>query len=510
MNLKSNLNFKGKFDLGSINFKLIMVFTFFTLFVVGLIWLLQILFLNSFYQDRKASEVNNFATDMRNVYSIDKREGWKIAKDFADGTDVDVTIEDKKGVLFTPSGSHKRVIETINLDFVDIKRKLADSELNEINYIYEDENNEKTLILAYYLTKPGDEQADESDDILYVIAPLYPLESTIEILKSQLVYMSLFTFLGAILIAFLISRFIAKPLEKLTKNARKMGDGNYEIKFEGGYYSEINELADSLNLAVSKLDKADKYQKDLIANVSHDLKTPLTMVKSYAELIRDISGDNREKRNNHLNIIIDETERLSTLVSDMLDLSAININKATLKREYFNLSAGLEALKPQCDLLSDKGDYVFNWDVEKEIYMYGDKSKIKRSMYNLINNAIKYCGDDKYIEVRLKRKGNNARFEVKDNGKGIPLNEQEDVWSRFFKSSMHHRRPVAGTGLGLPIVKEIIQLHKGKFGLISDVDKGSLFWFEIPLSLGVEITSPEQYEELLEKSLLREENGSPQ
>ncbi len=175
--------------------------------------------------------------------------------------------------------------------------------------------------------------------ILYIVSPLYPVKSTISILRVQLVYITVIAALLALTLALYLARRISRPIKEITHSAAEMGKGNYGVKFKGGHYSEIVELADTLTNASRELEKTDMYQKDLIANVSHDLRTPLTMIKSYAEMIRDLSGDNPEKREAHLNVIIDETNRLNTLVNDMLNMSKMQSRSITIERSNFDIKS---------------------------------------------------------------------------------------------------------------------------------------------------------------------------
>lgn len=477
MILRTKKSFQKFFDLDSIQFKLGLTLVAFTIFVVGLVWLLQILFLRNYYEDMRHSEISRAATHIRSEYLSSREEGWAIAESIIGSSDVEIAFEDSKGVVLSPNGTETLTIRANSAKFKNIKSELEKSGLRELVYTSGNSDKFKTMVAAYYIRN----YKSDKDDILYVIAPLYPVNSTIDILAKQLMYVTFVTIIGSIIVSYFVTRKTLAPIEQITKDAMRMSEGDYNVKFVGGGYREIGELAKALNTTVTELHKADKYKRDLIANVSHDLKTPLTMVKSYAELIRDISGDKPEKRNDHLNIIIQEAERLNTLVTDMLDLSAIHLSKAKLHEEVFNLKTAVEALKPQCDLLEVKENYNFRWQLE-DAYVRGDKSKIKRAMNNLITNAIKYCGNDKFVEIAVQKIDGRARFQVTDHGKGIPKEDIEAVWNRFFKSSIHHVRPDIGTGLGLPIVKEIIDLHKGKSGVESQMDKGSTFWFELKLA----------------------------
>jgi len=205
------------------------------------------------------------------------------------------------------------------------------------------------------------------------------------------------------------------------------------------------------------------------------------MIKSYAEMIRDLSGDNPPKRNAHLNVIIEETDRLNSLVNDMLNLSRMQSRKIVLEKAPFDFGKAAEAILSSYDILTENDGYHIEFNCDSSTFMVnGDEAKIKQVMSNLINNAVKYCGEDKKIIVDVNRVGKKVRFAVTDHGKGIAPDEVTHVWERYYKSSTHHVRPTDGSGLGLSIVKEILNLHKADFDVTSEVGKGSTFWFQLP------------------------------
>ena len=158
----------------------------------------------------------------------------------------------------------------------------------------------------------------------------------------QLFYITFISLFLALTMAYLMATRISRPIRNITSSAAEMGKGNYGVKFRGGQFSELTELASTLTAASRELEKTNLYQKDLIANVSHDLKTPLTMIKSYAEMIRDLSGNNPEKRDKHLAVIIEKTDRLNTLVNDMLSLSRMQRRTTALERTGFDIGAHLK------------------------------------------------------------------------------------------------------------------------------------------------------------------------
>ena len=245
-------------------------------------------------------------------------------------------------------------------------------------------------------------------------------------------------------------------------------------------YKEIVELSESLNYAEHELSNADQMQKELIANVSHDFKTPLTMIKAYASMIQDFSGEDPEKRNKHAQVIIDEADRLAALVNDMLDLSKIRAGLEALKTSLFNLSDYLRMVVSRFDYLTETAGYRFVTDIADDLYVEADKDKIGQVLYNLIGNAVNYTGEDKTVTVRLYGENGIVHFTVTDTGKGISPEEIDTIWERYYRSRETHKRPVKGTGLGLSIVKTILTKHRFAFGVRSEVGKGSTFYVDFP------------------------------
>ncbi|MDE7297003.1 MAG: HAMP domain-containing histidine kinase, partial [Clostridia bacterium] len=299
-------------------------------------------------------------------------------------------------------------------------------------------------------------------------------------------WMSLFTGALSLVLAFIASGVVAllitKPVTEVTERAKELARGNYSLDFRKNYFcTEMTELSEALESARTEISKADEVQKELIANVSHDFKTPLTMIKAYASMIREISGDDKEKRDAHAQVIIDESDRLTALVGDLLDLSRLRAGMTENTSTVFNLSEDVYRVAGRFDYLTETDGYKVEVLVEEDIYTLACRERIEQVLYNLIGNAVNYTGEDKRVRVKLYRKENCARFEVIDSGKGIPSEEVNTIWDRYYRSNSAHKRPVKGTGLGLSIVKSILLAQGCPFGVISEVGKGSCFWVEFPL-----------------------------
>lgn len=318
---------------------------------------------------------------------------------------------------------------------------------------------------------------------LYVCKPLSLIKEVVAQTNFRIVLTAIFVLILAFAVSSAISGFLTDPLAEMTDKAKLLAHGDFSVDFNGkSYGSELQALASTLNFARDELSKSDRMQKELIANVSHDFKTPLTMIKAYASMIQEISGDNPEKRNKHTQVIIDEADRLTSLVNDVLDLSKIRSGINSVKPQLMNLSEYTRGVLEKFDYLAETQGYKFEAEICDGLYTEADPVKIGEVLYNLIGNAVNYTGEDKRVKVSLTGEEDcTIRFAVTDTGKGIKPEELTTIWDRYYRSSEAHKRPVQGTGLGLSIVKTILEKHNFRFGVESTVGKGSTFYVIFPL-----------------------------
>ena len=354
----------------------------------------------------------------------------------------------------------------------DYVKSFVESGKTESTAIFNNKRfNNKTLVKAL-----------KYNDKVYIFlnSSIQPLDASIRLLKSQFLYISLIILSVSLIIGYFISRLISKPIVDISKEARKLADGNFNVKFStDSKIDEIAELASTLDLAKNELSKTDELRRDLLANVGHDLKTPLTMIKAYAEMIKDFENMSVQKRNENLNIIIEETDRLNVLVSDILDLSKLQANTYELKIEEFDLDKLIRDVIKRYYILIDSEGYEFIYENEESIMVMGDKKRIEQVVYNLINNAINYTGDDKKVYIELVNGKKKVTVKIRDTGKGIKKEDIKYIWNKYYHNEKKHKRNAYGTGLGLSIVKTILDSHNYKYGVDSKINKGTTFYFEI-------------------------------
>ena len=315
---------------------------------------------------------------------------------------------------------------------------------------------------------------------LYVSTSVNEYGFTVRVLTNQMLIVTIICIAFSLLISLLIAWQFARPIKQFTATARRIGDGDLSLEYKGNGYNEFDDLADALNYATSEMVKAENFRRDFLTNVSHDIRTPLTLIKANAEMIRDISGDKKEKRNRNTQTIINEADRLTLLVEDILDLSKLQAGVVEMKNEIVDVGAIAHEVVSQFDVLRVRDGYVFETDIEQGLLVICDRKRLTQVVYNLVGNAINYVGDDRKVIVRVFGDNGKAKVEISDHGKGIPLGEIDKVWERYYRSNRQNRN-VVGSGIGLSIVKNVLISFNAEYGIISHEGEGTTFWFALPL-----------------------------
>ncbi len=316
---------------------------------------------------------------------------------------------------------------------------------------------------------------------VFIYSNLESASTFVKVFKGQLIYF-VFLMIGcSILISLFIAKKTTKPIKEITHKAKNIGLGKYDNKFPKNGVLEIEELSQTLEEVQKELKKSDEIKRDLMANVSHDLKTPLTMIKAYAEMIKDISYKDPEKMQEHLDIIMEEVDRLTNLVNDILELSKVQNNEYLYNYEKYDLVKEIKKIIKRYEVMEYLENYNFILEMPKKVLVNADKDKINQVIYNLLNNAINYTGKDKVVKIKITKEEKDYLVEVIDTGKGIKKEELPYIWDKYYKNEKNHQRNIVSTGLGLSIVKEILSKHNFEYGVNTQINKGSTFYFKIPL-----------------------------
>ena len=476
-------------DFHGIKFNIWLYFVLFAIGLLGLVGGAQLLLIKPYYRTNKLSMIKDVSATIQE-YVIDNptldEQTKKKASQFAINNNVCAVVYNDYGeVVYNSDSLGDSCIfnQTLSIGSLQLNplqdgwamRELLKIGNGEVSEVLSNKRSDQEMILYGTIV-----QANLANYYLYVNTPLEPLDSTLSVFQDQFFVLALIALFLSIVISLFISTRLSRPIVHMKHSAHELSKGEYDIHFEGSYFSEIDELADTLNDATQKLSKVDELRRDLIANVSHDIKTPLTMIKAYAEMIHDISGDIPEKREEHLDVIVREVDYLDHLVTDMAELSKMQSGSYQLKVTTFNLYQKIMDLVTLCQVMIDEHQYQVQIDCPVNLMMTADEIKIGQVIYNFMSNAFKHTANGKIIRIRAYEKGEWITVEVADQGEGIKKEDLPYIWDRYYKIDKKYQRAAGGsTGLGLAIVKAILDSHHAEYGVQSEEGKGSLFWFRI-------------------------------
>lgn len=275
--------------------------------------------------------------------------------------------------------------------------------------------------------------------------------------------------------AVIISQMILKPIDLIKSESRLLPYGQYKGDKLNTNIRELHEFNEVLEIANKEILNAEKAKKELIGNVSHDLRTPLTMIVGYAEMIRDLPDEDNAE---NAQIIINEAKRLSSLVSDLLDFS--KVDSIILKKEEVSLNNLLKDVYNQYQNYFKEQNVKFNLKLSEDILVDIDIKRIKQVLYNFINNAYNYNeNSDRQITLGVDILDNVHRVYVLDNGIGIKEENLSKIWDRYYKVDKEHKRSTLGSGIGLSLAKNILEAHGLNYGVESEYGKYSKFWFDL-------------------------------
>lgn len=394
-----------------------------------------------------------------------------------------VVLTDQEGNVLDRFFSPRQIRVKSNQSlFIDFRKNLDQNKKSYLaklpvaysadgNLHYSSDDSEEAVAADFVYVRAVTRSSGESV-MIFLFSPAEAPKPVRNFLRATYVWVSFILLILSFPVAFWLSKGIALPIQKITADAIRISSGDYSIRFEPNKFSEISQLTDTLNYTMDRLSKTEKLRRELLANVSHDLRTPLTMLRGYAEMIRDIPGENNPE---NVQIIIDEADRLSDLVNNVLDLSKLKSGTLEMHPITYCLTDQLFTLVNGFQKLSSEKNQV-TFCPEEKVYITADDAFIFRAVYNLISNAIIHGEKDVCVTVRQIVVHGCVRISVEDNGPGIRPELLDGIWDRYRKGSG------SGTGLGLAIAKASVEQNGGTVGVESVLGEGSTFWIELPLT----------------------------
>lgn len=333
--------------------------------------------------------------------------------------------------------------------------------------------SEKVLYVSKALKSNG-----KVEGVLRFVTSLSEVDTIIKKISFMLIFIGIAVIIMAGIISVFISNSITRPVREVTAMARKMADGRFNERIEKKRDDEIGELFDALNFMADEILKNEKLKNEFVASVSHELRTPLTSIKGWASTMRTGDFSDREELETGLEIIENESDRLTKMVEELLDFSKFVSGKITLKKDYVDIKNTIEYIKKQFSLRAWRQNINFSVKVQDNMpLVLLDENRIKQVLNNLLDNAFKFTQEGGRVTLKAFIRDENLIVIVGDTGIGIPEDELPKVTEKFFKG----KSDKCSNGIGLSICKEIVSLHGGKIEITSELVKGTEITLTIPV-----------------------------
>lgn len=458
----------------SLRFKITLILLVFMVSMLGLIYIFQTSMLDVFYKANKISYIESTANAIAESIQNDNEDLSTAIEKYTFSNEVCVRVETTIGGLYT-EGNSCALGKLRSSDVAKISEATINAGGSKLfsNLILNYNNTFSQDIYLY--TKIID--LDGESVMVMVSTNIVPIVATIQTISNQYTAIFFTVIICTLVLALVLSTIIVKPFNRIEVESRNLPQGKYDKDTVKPNSLETETLNDTLANANEQIIKADKARKELIGNVSHDLRTPLTMIVGYGEMIRDLPEENNE---DNINVIIDEAKRLSTLVDDLLDLSKVESGKIELHKENVSINSMLNSVYKQYEQYCKAKDVDFKLELIDDYTAYIDENRIKQVLYNFINNSLNYnTKDNKEIILGCELVNNKHRIYVYDNGNGIKDSDIDKIWDRYYKVDKEHKRAHLGSGIGLSLSRDLLIASDLNYGVESKEGEYSKFYFEV-------------------------------
>lgn len=382
-------------------------------------------------------------------------------------------------------------------DDINIVNQFSNDTLSQEKYIFKigiDKRLNTNFLYYFRYLNNGDK--------LLLSIPLQEITASVSISNQFLILIGILTMMIGIIVTLIFSKKFTKPIVNLNIIAQSMSHLNFTEKYKVRGNDELSELGNSLNSLSEQLDKSiselkeknmklsediekerelDETRKEFIANVSHELKTPISIIQGYAEGLKSNVNEDEESKNFYCDVIVNESKKMNQLVRSLLNLSLIDSGTPQLDIISFDISELIEVLSNRYKPIFDEKIIKLDLSSVKALNVSGDMLMIEQVLVNYITNAINHIEGKRELIISTNQEKDKIRVSVFNSGKHIPDESMEKVWQSFYKVDKARTRAYGGTGLGLSIVAGIQKLHNNKLGLVN-VDSGVSFWFDIDVS----------------------------
>ena len=338
------------------------------------------------------------------------------------------------------------------------------------------------------------------DNVNFLIrSPVESIRESVALSNRFLIYVGMGTLIICMGLVWYFSRRITKPIQELAELSDRMANLDFEAKYTSGGKNEIGELGDNFNRMSQKLEKAiselkqannslqqdieqkekmEQMRTEFMGNVSHELKTPIALIQGYAEGLKEGVNDDSESREFYCDVIMDEASKMNQMVKNLLTLNQLEFGNDEVEFARFDIAALVRGVIASCDILIQQAGASVDFVSEEKVYVWGDEFKTEQVVRNYLTNAIHHVDNEKRIEVRIVSSDGKVRVSVFNSGKPIPEEDVPKLWDKFYKVDKAHTREYGGNGIGLSIVKAIMESFHQGYG-VRNFDNGVEFWFEL-------------------------------
>ena len=433
-----------------------------------------------------------------------------LEKGVKDGTLEDETPE---GDLGKKAEKSNIAILVVNQDYDPIYLNARDMQVmvNQLfGYLY-NKNNQDVLKKEdnYVISKSTDIRSDTeyiemwgslSDGSIFMMrSPLESIRNAIDIFNRFLWSVGGTLCVLSLAFAWYFSKRLSEPILELAELSKKMADLDFEAKYSGGGSAELEVLGQSYNAMSEKLEqtisnlkkanneltkdieqkeKLDSMRTEFLANVSHELKTPIALIQGYAEGLKEGVNDDQESRDFYCDVIMDEAGKMNKLVRNLLDLNQLEFGKDNLQFERFDIRELIGGVLQSSEIMIEQKEAKVIFYQEEPVYVWGDEFKVEQVVRNYFTNALNHVEGDKVIEIKIKKQDDKVRISVFNTGKPIPEEDLDQIWDKFYKVDKARTREYGGNGIGLSIVKAIMNSLQQEYG-VQNYENGVEFWFEL-------------------------------
>ena len=339
----------------------------------------------------------------------------------------------------------------------------------------------------------------DNNNVFLIRLPMAGISDSIQISNMFYLYTGMIVVAISILAIWFLSQRLTKPLEELTDISIRMSNLDFNAKYESGGEDEIgvlgqnfNKMSKELEQTISELktannelqkdiekkERIDDMRKEFLSNVSHELKTPIALIQGYAEGLKECINDEAESRDFYCEVIIDEAAKMNNMVKKLLTLNQLEFGNDQISMECFDLTELVRGVVNSAQLLADQKDAQILFVQDTSVYVWGDEFKIEEVVTNYVSNAINHIDGERKIEIKMQRREGHIRLSVFNTGKPIPEEDIDKIWIKFYKVDKARTREYGGSGIGLSIVKAIMESMNQKFG-VKNYENGVEFWFEL-------------------------------